>query len=168
MLYLPLIAVKTYTRQMMEDMYELIKDVPQRVSYEKHEPWLKTGEENLKEKKSSFKMFSDFVERLHRLHVLGVKSSDDELSYSFGWCWKGDHRDAPDYNNAVNLTATVWREAVAPCSRSHLSFKTCPGDVSDLHRVSPRRVAAHQLAPQPVLQVTPIASVWFNTHIRRW
>lgn len=32
-LYLPSIAVKTYTRQMMEDMYELIKDVPQRVTF---------------------------------------------------------------------------------------------------------------------------------------
>lgn len=46
-LYLPHIAVKTYTRKMMEDMYDLIKDVPQRVSYEKHCPVLKIREENL-------------------------------------------------------------------------------------------------------------------------
>lgn len=32
-LYLPSIAVKTYSRQMMEDMYELIKDVPQKVTF---------------------------------------------------------------------------------------------------------------------------------------
>lgn len=30
-LYLPPLLTKTYTRQMVEDMYELIKDVPQKV-----------------------------------------------------------------------------------------------------------------------------------------
>lgn len=30
-LYLPPLLTKTYTRRMMEDMYDIIKDVPQKV-----------------------------------------------------------------------------------------------------------------------------------------
>lgn len=53
---------------MMEDMYELIKDVPQRVSYEKREPLLKTGS---KKKAVVFR----FCREIAWIARLGVKSS---------------------------------------------------------------------------------------------
>lgn len=53
--------------------------------------------------------------------------------------------------------------AVAQAARSD-SFKYFVGDVSDLHGAGPQSVAAHQLAPRAVLQVTPAAAdrmQWF-------